>query len=313
MKRRGLIAGKVLALVAVAMLALVGSADAKKKKKHKVPPVVTATATATGTVGGQIFSATATCPAGTKALGGGFSAPPLTPSSDDLAVAVASHKVGANQWQATAQFIGGPGPPVTLTTYAYCRKGAPVTTPVTVSTPIPDFVEGVSGATPANASCPAGTVQLSGGFAMDVVLGSSTSPIAIPLSSNRTDPLTWQATAIAGETGHTITSQADCAKNPKAKKGKKRKKKKKLRTPTEVTGDVTSPDFSESVSATALCPTKTFAVNGGFSHSGFSVSNPYFFLITESQAVGTTWRVTGFLIEGDNGQQQLRSYGYCSA
>jgi hypothetical protein len=294
------------------MLAFTGTADAKKKhKKKKLAPIVTATATATGVSASQIVSATATCPGKTKAVGGGLSTPPLAPMPVDAGLATASHKVGTTQWLASMEFIGEPGPPVVLTTTVYCRKGAPGTTPVTVTTSLPQAGSG-STPIPANATCPAGTVQLSGGWAIDRIFNPGSDLVGLPLSSNRLDPLTWQATALATEPGHTLTSQADCAKQPKAKKGKKgkKKKKKKLVTPTEVTGDTTTAVAIQNTTAIATCPVGMSPVNGGFSQPGFNINNPFFFFITESQAVGGTWRVTGFA-EGD-GVGTLRSHGYCS-
>jgi len=303
--------GLILAMIAVGMLAFAGTADAKKKKKKKVTPVVTATATATGTVQFQVITATATCPAGKNAVGGGFvTTPPVAPGSVDAGLASASHKVGANQWVASAQILGTPGPPVVLTTSVYCRKGASVTTPVSTPTSVPTF--GGAGATPSNAACPAGQVQLSGGFTAELIFNAGGSLQEIPISSNRIDPLTWQASAITTSSPHVLTSQADCAAKPKAKKGKKKKKKKKLVTPTEVTGDAATSTPTQSVTAIATCPTKTFAVNGGFSQPG-AVSPPtlFFYWLTESQAVGNAWHVTGFLGTGPGGT--LRSYGYCLA
>jgi len=308
-------AGLVLAALAVVMLAFAGTTDAKKKKKkHKVAPVVTATATATGTVEGQSISATATCPAGTRAVGGGFATPPLPPDPQDSGVATASHKVGANQWFAAMQVIGTPGPPVVLTTTAYCRKGAPVTTPVSTSTSLPQSSSPPFAVTPSNASCGAKQVQLSGGFSASSVVSSSDFDV-LPLSSNRVDPLTWQVTGLGVTAGQTIVSQADCANQRKAKKGKngKKKKVKKLVTPTEVTGDVISAGGSSVATATAIatCPSNLKPVNGGFSQPGaLTGSSPFFYFLTESQAVGNAWHVSGF--NESSGAGTLRSHGYCS-
>jgi hypothetical protein len=299
--------GPVLAALAIAMLAFAGTADAKKKHKKKVAPVVSATATASGSTEGQTVTATATCPSGTKAVGGGFSTPPLSPMPDSAGAAIASRKVGASQWVASMVVEGTPGSPLVLTTAVYCRKGAPATTPVSTTSSLPDSTGPPITPTQANATCPAGQVQLSGGFAIDTV-----GP-ALVLSSSRLDPLTWQVTGVAGDPGHTITSQADCAKQPKKKKGKKGKKKvKKLVTPTEVIGTATSNTAVVNTTPTATCPPKTFAVNGGFSQPGAvsSATSSFLFVITESQAVGNTWHVSGFNESPNPGT--LRSHVYCS-
>jgi opacity protein-like surface antigen len=313
----------ILAALAVAMLAFAGAADAKKKhkKKPKLGPIVTATATATGSTAGQIFTATATCPVGTNAVGGGFSSPPVTPSSDNAGIATASHKVGANQWTASEQYLGDPGA-VVLTTYVYCRRGAPVTTPVSTATPLPQSSTSPPfNPTASNASCPAGQVQLSGGSTIDAAIGGGGIEVLL-ISSNRVNPLTWQATALAVASGHTLTTQADCAAQPRKKKKKKKssavvakkkkKKAKRLVTPAEVIGDVASNAPVTSATAAATCPPGSSPVNGGFSQPGaLSGPSPFFFFITESRAVGNAWHVTGFNEASSNGT--LRSHGYCSA
>jgi hypothetical protein len=313
-RRAGLRCVLLLAALAVAMLAFAGTADAKKKKKKNLGPVVTATATATGTGGASnIISATATCPSGTKAVGGGFSLPPLAPGLLAVGLGTASHKVGTTQWLSSAQILGSPSGSVVLTTNVYCRKGAPATTSVSTPTALPQ-VGGTSPVpvTASNATCPAKTVQMSGGFTVDRIAGSGTT---LPLSSSRLDPLTWQATGLSTEAGRTLTSQVDCAKQPKAKKGKKseaaKKKKQKLKSPVEVTGD-TSSAGGASVTAIATCPAGTVPVTGGFSQPGAlqSTTAPFFYVLTASQAVGNTWQVTGF--NETSSQGTLRSHGYCA-
>jgi hypothetical protein len=314
----------ILASLAVVMMAFAGAADAKKKhkKKQKLGPIVTATATASGTTQGQTFTATATCPIGTNAIGGGFSMPPLPPSPNNAGLATASHKVGTNQWTASAQYLGSSGS-IVLTTYVYCRKGAPVTTPVSTTTPLPEVTGPPVSATVSSASCPAGQVQLSGGFAIDSLFTGGSLETFL-LSSHRADPLTWQASGLSLDSGHSLTSQADCATQPKAKKKKhkssavaakkkKKKKVKKLVTPTEVTGEVTgNTAMIQTVTAAANCPSGTTPIAGGFDQPGAfsSTTLNFIFFITESQAVGASWHVSGFM-EG-SGSGTLRAYGYCT-
>jgi hypothetical protein len=305
----GLRAGLGLAALAVAMLAFAGSADAKKHKKKKVAPIVTATATVSTGAQYAPVSATATCPAGTNAVGGGFSTPPLPPSPNNAFASFGSHKVGSTQW--TANGVGlGTGSPIPVTVYAYCRKGAPVTTPVVTTISLPVFA---GAATVANASCPVGQVLMSGGFSVT----TDASNIALPLSSNRTDPGTWQVTAATGFAGLTMTSQADCASQPKVKKsGKsksaavaKKKKKTTLVPPTEVTGSVTNTTNVTTGTATAPCPVKTFPVVGGFNAGDVTSPTPSFNFISASQAVGSAINVSGYILNAQ--PATLKAYGYC--
>src|SRR4051812_37116327 len=95
-------AGIVLTVISLlVVLALPGNASAKNKKKAKqgVVKVVTA-AGSTEAPSSGIPVATATCPPGTLALGGGFDA--AVPADGSLFKLLDSAKVGDTQWQVRA-------------------------------------------------------------------------------------------------------------------------------------------------------------------------------------------------------------------
>src|SRR2546423_3404012 len=86
-------------LLAACLLLILPVAPAAANKKHKKPllgPVVTATAVGnTASAPGSLSTATATCPSGLRAVGGGYSAPFLATSR----VAVLdSFRSGAASW-----------------------------------------------------------------------------------------------------------------------------------------------------------------------------------------------------------------------
>jgi hypothetical protein len=143
---------------AAALLLFPGSALAKKK--HKKPkglgPVVTVTAAGNSTSAtGQLSSATATCPAGTQALGGGFS---FAVGSGTLLSIRESFRVTPSSWQVSAVNISGSG---AVTAYANCRKTALQVTDSTGAATVPS---GAFSTGTATAVCPSGGKLVGGGF-----------------------------------------------------------------------------------------------------------------------------------------------------
>lgn len=245
---------KLFSLCACAILALAVAATpaaAAKKKKRKPPlgPVITAAAAGnTVTAPGDISTATATCPPGTKALGGGF----IGSFSTAGAIAIyASYRSGEQSWS-VAGAKAGPAP-ASATAFAYCRRTTKAVVDVTAATSVPAGV-GMTAST--SASCPAGTQLIGGGF-ISTANGLDTSFASTNLS---TAPGTWSVTALQnGGSVQTMTAHAYCVagiraptilnttnsppvtppgtatatsppcpapKKPKKKKGKKKKKKK---------------------------------------------------------------------------------------
>ena len=101
---------KRVALLLGCALLLLPASPALAKKKHKpkkLGPVVTATATG-NTVSslGNVSTATATCPSGKQAVGGGFSVP-LT-SAKSLFV-TSSFRSAPNAWTIAARDVDGLG------------------------------------------------------------------------------------------------------------------------------------------------------------------------------------------------------------
>jgi hypothetical protein len=161
-------------LVLVGLFAMPLSSEAK-----------TVVATDSGSLDHEGLTATATCPKGSRAVGGGFatsppttstpSAPPRTEPTSKLAFiqVYESQKVKQNAWKVSGEITdsGGTGAPRTLEAYAYCKNlfEAPKTEKVSEAGVSPAFqAPGDLVAWTADAQCPQGKRPTAGGFQTDV-------------------------------------------------------------------------------------------------------------------------------------------------
>ena len=195
---------KVIA-IGVSLLVLLAPASAlakKHKKPKKLGPVVTATATGnTVSTQGKISTATATCPSGKQAVGGGFSVP--LDSTNALFV-ISSFRSAPNAWTIAARLQDGSG---AATAFAYCRNAGRAISDVSGTGTVPS---GTAQAGSASASCPAGTQLISGGFQIDT--GADPSEYALPVVNLavNTSP-SWLVQAVNNLGGaRTITAHAYC-------------------------------------------------------------------------------------------------------
>jgi hypothetical protein len=286
----------VLTVVALASAALAGGAEAKAKShKKKLGPLVAASANAVATGDMGIGTATATCPRKTVAVGGGFSVtPPTIGSVTALGIPFESVKVGQNQWRASVQQSTSGSGSILLSTFVYCRRGAPRTSTATGSIP----VESSSGTgNTALASCPGGRKAIAGGFSMPPPVGPSS--VSIIADTLRAGLSGWQTRALSGQ-GTTLTSIAYCAKQKKAPK--------EVAAPAAPTITNGAP-----ITATATCLGKVRAGAGGFSTPGSANPSGFLVFMYESVSIGTGWRSSGvYLVTGSPTIGNLNSYGYCS-
>jgi hypothetical protein len=182
--RRRIARAAYCALVVVGGLSIAAApAVAKKKHKKKPPafgPVVTATATGnTTTAADETSTAVANCPAGTQAVGGGFSATP--PGGTNFFSVFASFRSSPTSWTVKGYNQTGNG---TATAYAYCRKTTKSITDVTGSATIPaPFGTGT-----ATATCPSGTQLIGGGFDSTTQAPGS---VGFPQINMSTSPGSW--------------------------------------------------------------------------------------------------------------------------
>jgi hypothetical protein len=179
------------------------SALAKKPKKKikKLGPVVEVTVAGnTASTQGQDSVATATCPIGKQAVGGGFVAPLL---NNRALIVHSSFRSAPNAWTVAGQVAEGSG---AVTAYAYCRNASagPITD-ITASTSLSTTGE-TKTLTP---SCPGGTRLIGGGF--NSTVPSTMDAVVFPQVNQATSPTTWTVTGVENQDGAiTLTAHAYC-------------------------------------------------------------------------------------------------------
>jgi hypothetical protein len=157
------------------------------------------------TVDSPPTSVTAQCPSNSEAIDGGFV---TTYDGAEFAgnVVYESRRVGDNSWRVSAVHALN-GDPTDLTAVAYCGHAPSLSTrshTVQVATG-PDPVE-------SDATCPAGTLAVSGGFESSVETGQF-NLMAFPAASELHDSQTWSAQGVYPGIGgpFDFTAYAYCA------------------------------------------------------------------------------------------------------
>jgi hypothetical protein len=297
MRQRAWRLGAVAATLA--LLVLPTSASAKKHKKPvKLGPVITATATgATVATSEAESAATATCPAGKQAVGGGFSVP-LT-ATNKLFVTSSFRTAAGDGWTVIARQEDGSGAAKAI---AYCRKAKPAIIDAAHTDVVPSGSgqAGISGV-----ACPAGAFLVSGGFQIETGPGGSfalpTSSLAISTSA------VWSVQAVNNTTGaRNFTTHAYCMPRipppiylnsssehslamgavgalsspacPKPKKPKKGKKKKPAKLPS-------AGGFASQATKPIEIFSNTSIGGGVWSISGINVTGPTGSVHLTSQAI----------------------------
>ena len=265
--------------------------SAPKAPGGKAPTgsAATAVATATGSGPGTVLSATANCPRGSRAVGGGFEAPS---SGQVAAVIFESARARQRGWRASAQLLdlGGSGG-LTLTALAYCEPDAPKakrrrSTAATGGQPQVGPTVG--------ASCRRGEAALAGGFRMPPPLVSSAAK-ALVFDSHRTGDHAWATRVATGAAGPSrVTTEVYCVRG--------------LDPGPERTA--TSPLNAESFElSTALASCAPAAERtGGFAQPLSGLGS--FLFITESRRGDGGWRVTG-LHSGTSPSVAVSALAYC--
>lgn len=300
--RKGL---QLLALVALGALLLAPAADAKKKKPKKTP-VIVRTATDSTTGHGQLATATASCPKGTIALGGGLSSPALISGSsvNDLHLLYESRRSGPGGWVVSGvRFdMDSAGPALNLTASVQCRSpklkpkkaaGKKAVSSGSKKKQRKLSVSEVAATSPlvpndtaatAIATCPGKGRAISGGFSSSPPPTVTPGAFPIFLANRRSAANAWSASmSNNGPTQRSVTSYAYCASGA---------------TTSETIGSATLPASAPGniVSASALtpaCPKGRPLVAGGFDNGTIGPTTALPFL-TESLSAGTSWRASDF-------------------
>lgn len=279
----------VAACVALALSASPAAAQ-KKAGKKGLGPVVTRIAASPPVAGpGQATSATAVCPKGRRAVGGGFDLPF---SSTAGFVIYESLRAGARGWRTSAFSGGGASAGLSFTSSVYCRRLAKPILDIAAGAPVAPVLNATATAT---ARCPGSkSTLISGGFSS----GAPTGPgvIAVPYASFGSGRV-WSYSAINNSpTARTLIAHAYCAKG--------------VQTPLTVLGAVsrTAPSFTGTSVSSTTCPKGRRLSAGGF--IGSQPSGMTFGLVTESRISGRSWVGEAFNV-GAAGTVSLTVQGIC--
>jgi hypothetical protein len=302
---------KRLLLVLGCLLFVLPAAPALAKKKHKKPkglgPVVTVTATgALATSPGAASSASAICPPGLQAVGGGYSAPF---TSTAALVVTESYRSAPNSWRASATVVSGAG---AATAYAYCRRKA---LPITDVPATGMLASGPGQSKLVEADCATGAVAISGGFQM--TSGPLPAHLPIPEESIGGGPVPggtppvgyWDVVAQNSNTGEqTITAHVYCATGTKVPAFKQDQ------------GSATVPLFG-GLTQTSVCPAAPKAKKGkkrpkpllsaGAFYSPFAPGSAVLPVHTESRIVGNGFIDTAVNGGAGSGTLTVQSQAIC--
>lgn len=281
---RGRGAAVSAALFALALAISAGNASAAVGKPGKVK---TRSQVVSLAGEGAIQSATATCPRGTRAAGGGFatSEPVIQQVGSSASLVFESRRIKARKWRASAlQIIGGP---MTLTSYVYCQ--ARLGRVRARSQPI-NLAGAASTIGAATARCPRGSRAISGGF------GTSTpvAPVsgAVPFESIRQGRRAWRVSAILGDSiAATLTSYVYCSRRRGI-------------GPVFPASDVAVGQGAVADVLAGPCPRRRPPIAGGFVTSTPSlIGQAEVMVVFESRRIKRHWRVRGF----EGGEQSTSS------
>jgi hypothetical protein len=262
------------ALVALAALAVAAApAMAAKKAPPKLGKVKTVAASAASDGAQTPLTVTATCPSGKKAVGGGWTTPPV--ATPNAIFVYQAHRGAGESWTVTARTGLNTG--TQLTTYVYCRKVKKAITEVTSTSATPAVGGGEATAT---AQCPGSRKLIAGGFS--ATKGNLPGDVAYPLAAYPSG-LAWIYTAHNNVSESIpITSYAYCAKG--IKNPAIRTQSATQTVPTNGALQVSTPN----------CPKKKPRLGaGGFQNRTTSGAIPF---VLENRANGKSWLVSTYNI-----------------
>jgi len=191
------------ACLVLAVAATPALAKKKNKKPAKLGPVTTVTATGnTANVSGGLSTATATCAAGTVAIGGGFSTNAVNPGT--FSIVIDDYRVGTQQWSVSAIFGSMVSVNGSINAVAYCRPSNRTINDVTGSGNTPAVSIAAGSAT---ATCPSGQKLVAGGFQST----HTSSAVVIVQQNSSTQPGAWTVAGINNTSvSQTLTAHAYC-------------------------------------------------------------------------------------------------------
>jgi len=158
--------------------------------------------------------AIATCPAGSKAVAGGFASPGFSAASSPRVITLTSKRVGPDQWRVEGFNLGDDGGnnssdprPGTLIAYAYCVEDAPrlVVRRKRVSAGLR------GGVVSFKVRCPRRTRAVSGGFDGNIYLSANATAAGAVISKRADHGRAWRFGAVSiSERSAKATGYAYC-------------------------------------------------------------------------------------------------------
>jgi hypothetical protein len=323
MRPRGIVRVGV-ALLLLPLLLGVATANAKKKhKKPKSPPVTAVSAPRSTSGDNQQATATATCPSGLIAVGGGFQSPPVLDAGapTDLNLVYESRRAGDGAWQVSAvrEDEGSPGPDLPVTAIVDCRStklaakkpaGHKATTSKKKKKKKLRIIEATASAVAAGedgaqasapATCPGKTKALGGGFSSAPTPISLSPGSAFPYiwSNYRTTPTTWfAALSNVGSVTRTLTTYAYCATGLKV-----------AETSAGVPLPASGPTVASAAATSPPCPKGKALLGGGFNNTP-ATPNGAIALLTGSNPANGSWQLGTLNLFNVPGT--ISSYAYCA-
>jgi hypothetical protein len=281
-------------LLATLAIAATGASAAKKGPATHGVQVITRSATIQ-LPPHQLLTATATCPPGMRALGGGFSG---SPGGIEPTVVTESRRLGGRSWIAS----GLRASPLTttsgsLTSFVQCRRGAPKIRERAASATLPAATgPGDHPRATVSATCPGKKRAISGGFSSEA--DPKQALAVLPQQSQRlAKGRAWSFTASHNNPApRQLTAYAYCAPLRVATR----------RGAVSLTGDLTT-----KAADTTSCGPGTLPIAGGFITSPATLAGGGDIVFVLSSAPQRhSWRATG-LHSGAKSTGKLQSFAYC--
>lgn len=147
---------------------------------------------------------TATCPASSEAVWGGFDS---TPVADDVFLSLGSSREDKRSWTAAAIQVGDPS---TFTVFAYCAKDEPK-----LKTKSASVTLGADELGSATAKCRRGREAVSGGYLQPDGFSTSGGSEIYFFESYRVGKRKWTASGVNSGDPATLTAYAYCEKKRK--------------------------------------------------------------------------------------------------
>jgi hypothetical protein len=243
----------------------------------------------------QLLTATATCPGGTRAVGGGFSG---SPGGIEPTVVTESRRSGTKSWIAS----GLRASPLTTTTGSItatvrCRRGAPKISEVAASASLPAATgPGDHPRATVTVTCPRRLRALSGGFTSEA--DPKQALAVLPQQSQRVSKgRGWSFTASHNNpASRQLIAYAYCARpRVKTRSGS-----------VSMSGDLTTKSADTRPCGAGLSP-----ISGGFLTSPATLAGGGdIVFVLASLPQGGGWRATG-LHSGAKSTGKLQSFAYC--